>query len=151
MRNVYHKLRSTPLHETVILLQVGSHRLDRSCHMSALLPTSSCSNASLTATFILEETLSIVGVILCTAAIALTLALKLYKQLIYRLALYLVADALAFGITCIFSTLIQIATIKVNTAKPMRHSVTYSMHTCTHMQNFAYTDQYASKYHETLV
>ena len=48
--------------------------------------------------------LAIIGVIggvaslLCGAAILLVVVLKLYKQLVYRMSLYLVSSAFAFGI-----------------------------------------------------
>lgn len=49
----------------------------------------------------LEGTLAGIGIALCATSLAAAVALKLYKQLVYRLAIYQVSSALAFGVACI--------------------------------------------------
>ena len=50
---------------------------------------------------ILEGSISGTGVLMCAVSIILAVHLKLHKQLIYRLAIYQVSSALAYGVTCI--------------------------------------------------
>lgn len=58
-------------------------------------------NSSYLAAVALEGSLSAVGVLTCSASIVFATALKLHRQLIYRLVLYQVLAALAFGIACL--------------------------------------------------
>ena len=51
-----------------------------------------------TVAVIVEGTLSGIGILTCAISITLVVVLKLYKQLIYRLALYQASTALAIGI-----------------------------------------------------
>ena len=54
---------------------------------------------------ILEGSFCGAGTVLCAASIILAVSLKLHRQLIYRLAIYQVASALAYGITCILDAI----------------------------------------------
>ena len=49
----------------------------------------------------IEGTVGGAGSIVCIAAVLLALYLKLHRKIVYRLAIYQVVSALAFGITCI--------------------------------------------------
>ena len=54
--------------------------------------------------FILEASLAGAGVLICATSIVLAASLKLYKQLVYRLAIYQVCSALGFEVTAILDT-----------------------------------------------
>ena len=58
-------------------------------------------NSSYRSTIILEGTLAGAGVLVCAASIVVATRLRLYRQMVYRLAVYQVASALAFGITAL--------------------------------------------------
>lgn len=76
------------------------------------IPT--CNNTDLfKEAIILEGSISGTGIVICAVSIILSVHLKLHRQLIYRLAIYQVSSALAYGVTCILDVvqfLIQLHT-----------------------------------------
>ena len=60
-------------------------------------------------TIILEGTLAGVGVFVCALSIVVSLRLHLYRQTVYRLAVYQVTSALAFGVTSLLDVVQYLA------------------------------------------
>ena len=62
--------------------------------------TQNCSSGSFKEILVLEGVFAGAGIVLCSVAITLAFVLKLFRILIYRLAVYQVTSALVYGITC---------------------------------------------------
>ena len=72
-----------------------------------------CSNNSYEDLVILEGSLNGIGVAICAIAIILTIFLRLHKIVIYRLAIYQVSSAMAYGM-CSALTVIEYVTLSAN-------------------------------------
>ena len=72
-----------------------------------------CSNNSYEDLVILEGSLKGIGVVICAIAIILTIFLRLHKIVIYRLAIYQVSSAMAYGM-CSALTVIEYVTMPAN-------------------------------------
>ena len=72
-----------------------------------------CSNNSYEDLVILEGSLNGIGVVICAIAIILTFFFRLHKLLIYRLSIYQVSSAMAYGM-CSALTVIEYVTMPAN-------------------------------------
>ena len=67
--------------------------------------TSNCSRGSFREILTIECSLFGAGVVICVISIISTVALKLHKQLVYRLSIYQVVSALAYGVVSFLDVL----------------------------------------------
>lgn len=67
--------------------------------------TSNCSHGSFRQILAIESSLFGAGVVICVISIISTVALKLHKQLVYRLSIYQVVSALAYGVVSFLDVL----------------------------------------------
>ena len=82
--------------------------------------TQNCNFSNFKEAIILEGSLLGTGAVVCAVSIVLAVGLKLHRQLIYRLAIYQVFSALAFGATSILDVIqLLIVTYTDNVYQPL--------------------------------